>query len=129
MRANYVIAAYNDMTAVPVPGGNAMLIGVMAFIPRGQPVAAGHTLLDVGYGQVEGGAWYLVRWPDGRYELHQVTGALPRNLVAVRSIRISPFPGDGGALYFAGFDANKAPAHDTAWIARTSLAATLQGAP
>jgi len=36
----------------------------------------------------------------------------------VRTIAASPFPDDQGAFYFAGYDANKAPAHNTAWIAR-----------
>jgi hypothetical protein len=46
-------------------------------------------------------------------------------LVATRSIASSPFPNEGGTLYFAGYDANKAPAHNTAWIFRASLAAAL----
>jgi hypothetical protein len=119
MPVGYVIAAYNDMTPAQLPdAGDVLLIGVMAFIPPAARVAEGHRLVDVGYGQVEGGAWYLVRRPGGRYDLRKVglPDAMP--LVAVRSIRVSPFAGEGAALYFAGFDANKAPAHDTAWIAR-----------
>jgi hypothetical protein len=127
MRVNYTIAAYNDMTAVRVPGrGEALLLGLMAFIPRNVPIAAGHSVLDVGYGQVESGAWYLVRWPGGRYDLHRVAGAFGQPLGAVRAIRISPFPGDGDSIYFAGYDAAKAPAHNTAWIARATLAAALR---
>ena len=45
--------------------------------------------------------------------------------MATRSIRASPFPGDGDAVYFAGYDANKAPAHNTAWIARATLSGAL----
>jgi hypothetical protein len=48
--------------------------------------------------------------------------------VAVRSIRVSPFPPDADAVYFAGYDANKAPAHDTAWIYRSTTAAAIMGA-
>jgi hypothetical protein len=125
MRPNYVIAAYNDMTQIRSPGGDAcLLIGLMAFVPRNEPVAPGHGLVDVGYGQVEAGAWYLVRWPNGRYDLHQVTLAHQQSsLVATRTIRPSPLPGDNGTVYFGGYDANKAPAHDTAWIARAALPA------
>jgi len=47
-------------------------------------------------------------------------------LVATRSIRVSPFPSDTGTLYFAGYDANKAPAHNTAWIFRASFATALE---
>ena len=126
MRPGYVIAAYNDMARVRTPGhDDALLIGFMAFIPRKVSIAAGHGVVDVGYGQAESGAWYLVRWPDGHYDLHQVTAAFGHPLVATRSICASPFPGDGDAVYFAGYDANKAPAHNTAWIARAVLPAAL----
>jgi hypothetical protein len=131
MRVNYTIAAYNDMTPVHEPpghehgSGDALVLGLMAFIPRNQPVPAGHRVVDVGYGQVERDAWYLVRWPDGHYDLHRVAADVAHPLVATRSICASPFPGDGDAVYFAGYDANKAPAHNTAWIARAALSAAL----
>jgi hypothetical protein len=126
MRVNYIIAAYNDMTTAALPGrGNAILFGLEAFVPRTQSIPAGHRVVDVGYGQVEGGAWYLVRWPDRRYSLRQIAARFPHPLVSTRSICRSPFPGDSDAIYFAGYDANKAPAHNTAWIVRTTLAAAL----
>lgn len=126
MRVNYIIAAYNDMTTVAVAGrANAMLLGLEAFVPRPASVPPGHSLVDVGYGQVESGAWYLVRWPDRRYSLHQIAAPFPHPLVSTRSICRSPFPGDSDAIYFAGYDANKAPAHNTAWIVRTTVAAAL----
>lgn len=129
MRASYVIPAYNDMTAVHDPAGDALLIGLMAFVPRNEAATPGHSLVEVGYGQVEGGAWYLVRWPSGRYDLHKVTAASGQPLVATRAIRASPFPGDGDTIYFAGYDANKVPAHNTAWIARAPAATALRKAP
>jgi hypothetical protein len=126
MRPGYVIAAYNDMAPVRTSDrGNALLIGLMAFIPRSVPIAAEHGVVDVGYGRAESGAWYLVRWPDGHNDLHQVTAGFGHPLVATRSIRTSPFSGDGDAVYFAGYDANKAPAHNTAWIARAVLSTAL----
>ena len=113
----YVIAAYNDMTPVAVPGrGEALLIGLMAFVPRTATVPPEHAVVDVGYGQVEAGAWFVVRWPDATYELHRVTTGFAHSRVAVRTIAASPFPGGGGTVYLGGFDANKAAAHDTAWI-------------
>jgi hypothetical protein len=118
-RVGYTIAAYNDMTKI----GDAILFGVMSFIPRTTAIAAGHAVVDVDYGQVESGAWYLVRWPGGRYEPRQVAVAAPRPLVATRAICASPFA--DGAIYFAGYDANKAPAHDTAWIAHASTSVAL----
>ena len=125
MRVGYAIAAYNDMTRA----GKSLLLGLMAFIPRSTPISAGHSVVDVGYSQVESGAWYLVRWPGGRYDLHRVVANFAQPLVATRTIRVSPFAGEGETIYFAGYDANKAPAHNTAWIARATLAAALGGSP
>jgi len=113
----------NGAASFPTP--SAAGIGRRDGCARTASVPAGHSLVDVGYGQLESGAWYLVRWPDRRYSLHQIAAAFPHPLVSTRSICRSPFPGDGGAIYFAGYDANKAPAHNTAWIVRTSLAAAL----
>ncbi len=127
MRVGYVIAAYNDMTKIPDPkGGDLVLFGLEAFIPPGTSPALGHSFVDVGYGRVESGAWYVVRHSDGRYELHQITASLPEKshgLVATRTIAASPFPEDRGAIYFGGYDANKAPTHNSAWIIRASAAA------
>jgi len=100
----------------------------MAFVPRNAPIPPGHSVVDVGYGQVESGGWYLVRRPDARYELHRVAAAFTQKLVAVRTIRASPFPGDD-SIYFGGYDANKAAAHNTAWVARATLGAALRASP
>ena len=125
MPVSYTIAAYNDMTRV----GDRVLIGLMAFVPRNSPLPPGHGVVDVGYGQVESGAWYLIRGADAHYDLRQIVAASAYPLVATRAIRVSPVPGDGDAIYFAGYDANKAPAHNTAWIARASLAGALNASP
>jgi hypothetical protein len=126
MRPAYVIAAYNDMTRVHDPvRGDALLIGLMAFIPRTTPIAAGHGVVDAGYGQADSGAWYLVRWPDGRYDLHQVVASTGHPLLGTRSMIASPFPGEQSAVYFAGYDAIKAPAHNTAWIVRAPMSVVL----
>ena len=125
------IAAYNDMTTLSDARlGDVVLIGLEAFIPPGSPKPAGHTILDVVNG-LEGGAWYLVRHGDGRYDVHQVDAVLPRigrALVATRAIQVSPFPNDD-ALYFAGYDANGTAAHDTAWIVRATPGAARHGQP
>jgi hypothetical protein len=123
MRASYVIAAYNDMTKIRDPdGGEALLIGLEAFVPSSAPVAAGHNVVNVGYGRLEAGGWYLVRRAPGRYDLRQVMAPSDKPLVATRSIRVSPFARGDDAVYFAGYDANKVPAHDTAWIFRSTVA-------
>lgn len=123
IRATYTMAAYNDMASV----AGRLLIGLCAFVPRDVQPPAGHAIVDVGYGHVEAGAWYLIRSPDGSYALRQITAPFPQAPVSVRSIRASPFAGDA-AVYFAGFDANKAPVHNTAWVASASLATALGAA-
>jgi hypothetical protein len=119
-RVSYVIAAYNDM--VPLPNHD-LLLGLEAFIPPGAARPPGHTVLDVVHG-LEGGGWFLLRHPNGSYELHKVTAQFPvigDNLVSVRAAVASPFPAEPGAFYLGGYDANGTPAHNTGWIARGSV--------
>jgi hypothetical protein len=123
-RVSYVIAAYNDMTRVPRGfADDELAIGLEAFIPPGAPRPPNHTILPVING-LEGGAWFLIRRPGGLYELHQVAANFPKigqNLVAARTIVVSPFPDEPDTLYVGGYDANDTPAHDTAWIARAQF--------
>jgi hypothetical protein len=125
MPVDYVIAGYNDMAKV----GGSVLLGLEAFVPRNAAIPDGHSIVNVGYGQLESGGWYLVRRPDGHYDLHRIAAAFAQPLVATRTIRASPFAGDADGIYFGGYDANKAPAHNTAWVARASLAAALRASP
>ncbi len=101
------------------------MIGLEAFIPPRAPIAAGHSVVDVGYGRVEAGGWYLKRHPTGDYDLRQIATAPGRALVAIRAIRVSPFAQESHAIYFAGYDANKAPAHNTGWIYRSTSEAAI----
>ena len=120
-RVSYVIGAYNDMPRIAMPGGgDGLLIGLEAFIPPAAPRPPGHKVLDVNHG-LEAGAWFLIRRPGGRYDLHEVpSGSAPTgsDLVAVRVAHASPFPGQAATTYLGGYDANDSPAHDTAWIAQ-----------
>jgi hypothetical protein len=59
--------------------------------------------------------------------LHQVAADFGHPLVATRAMLASPFAGDA-TIYFGGYDANKAPAHNTAWVARATVAAALGAA-
>ncbi len=121
-KVSFVIAAYNDMA----PVGGALLLGMEAFIPPRAPRPPGHTVLDVVHG-LEAGAWYLIRDEAGQYRLRQIEVDFPRigrSLVAVRAILASPFPGDN-AVYFAGYDANYTPIHNSAWIARATTPVAL----
>ncbi len=112
----YGIAAYNNMT--PYPGrANAqapsLLIGFEAALPQ-QPAGR--------FKKFELGAHFLVRHPDGRYDLRDVIDQSLRPspvLLSVRALTASPFPEDpAGTLYAGGFDANSVPVHNTAWIYR-----------
>jgi hypothetical protein len=127
MPVSYVIAAYSDMARIRDPaGGEALLIGIEAFIPPRASITAGHRLVDVGYGRLEAGGWYLMRRVNGHYDLRQLPKSPGSSLVSVRAIRGSPFA-QTGCVYFAGYDANKMSAHNTAWIIRGPEAAAISG--
>lgn len=122
-RTSYVITAYNDMTPVPSADGVALLIGIEAFFHADAPVPPGHARVD----GLDGGGWYFLRHPDGRYDLHRLGATQPVTglpLVATRAIAASPFGDD--QIYFAGYDANKRPARNTAWILRVAREWTLR---
>jgi hypothetical protein len=121
-KVGYAIAAYNDMAVVAGPRGEAaVLIGIEAFLPASSPVPAGHVRAD----GLDGGGWYFVRQGERRYDLRKIGSGQPLTgtpLVATRAIASSPFPSDADTIYFAGFDANKRAAHNTAWIFRAGKA-------
>jgi len=111
----YMIGAYNDMTDI----NGDVYIGFESFVPLAG-VAPGHTLYYVGGGvkYLDSQAWYLVRDRSGAYHLYGLPLMTPyRAMVSVRDIRVSPF-GDNN-IYFAGFDANIYPAHNSSWIVVT----------
>jgi hypothetical protein len=72
-----------------------------------------------------GNGRYCVRHAKGAditYEVAEITDPREPQLVATRVIAVSPFPEDQGkALYFAGYDCNGVPSHNTAWIYRGTL--------
>ena len=83
---------------------------------------------------MRGSAWYLVRHADGSYRHERVFDPAnprpnpPRGLVATRTIEVSPFPEDGGRVfYFGGYDCADVESHNTAWIYRSEIAATDKG--
>ncbi|MGO8800684.1 MAG: hypothetical protein ACLQE9_13695 [Roseiarcus sp.] len=126
MEVGYTIAAYNDMAKVrDSRGQDLLLIGVEANIRGESPIAAGHSVVQGNRGQHESGAWYLIRHADGRYDVRQVPSSRGQAMLSTRTIVASPFPNDGDAIYFGGYDANKMPSHNTAWVVRASLAAAL----
>ena len=72
-----------------------------------------------------GNGRYCIRHAKGAditYEVAEITDPREPQLVATRTIAVSPFPEDQGqALYFAGYDCNGVPSHNTAWIYRGEL--------
>ncbi|HWM95358.1 MAG TPA: hypothetical protein VN493_31685 [Thermoanaerobaculia bacterium] len=117
-KPSWVTAPHNDLTPVidPATGRTIHLIGsAFSFAP-----------ISGEYPKTEWdrGAWYLVRHEGGRYEIRKiVTGTDDPELIATRSIVVSPF-GDG-TLYFAGYNPNGAPAHNTGWIFAAPLETAL----
>ena len=126
MDVGYAIAAYNNMTEVhDAHGEDLFLIGLEAFIPRYSQVAAGHQVFNIGRGRLEGNAWYLIRSPDGKYDLRRIPARPGQAMVSTRSIVVSPFPTEPDAVFFAGFDTNRTRVHNTAWIVRATLEAAI----
>src|SRR5208282_4508518 len=109
------------------PDGRWRVDHLEAFIPRYSPVAAGHRMFSIGRGRLEGNAWYLIRSPEGNYDLRRIPARPGQAMVSTRSIAVSPFPTDPDAVYFAGFDANRTRVHNTAWIVRATLATAIGG--
>jgi hypothetical protein len=121
MDVGYIIAAYNNMAKVrDSKGEDLLLIGLEAFIPPATPLAEGHRVANAGKGRLEGDAWYLIRHSTGSYDLRRVPPRPSQPMVSTRAILAS-----GDSVYFAGFDANKAPAHDTAWIFQSTVEAAI----
>jgi len=120
MNVGYIIAAYNNMT--PVHGD--LLIGLEAFIPPNSPLAPGHRVVSAGpgRGRLEADAWYLIRHPNGTYDLRRVPSRSGEPMVSTRSIVAS-----GNAVYFAGYDANYAQAHGTGWIVQSPINGSVHG--
>ena len=74
-----------------------------------------------------GNGRYVIRHAKGAdltFEVAEITDPREPQLVATRTIAVSPFPEDQGrVLYFGGYDCNSVPAHNTAWIYRGTLEA------
>lgn len=67
-------------------------------------------------------AFYFIRRVNHgiiTFEAKEITDPRKLNLVSVRTIVVSPFAEDHGrAFYLGGYDCNKIPSHNTAWIYR-----------
>ncbi len=115
----YMIAAYNNMTSV----NGQLLIGFESCLPPSSIIPPGHTTYNITTGskteRLAYNGWYLSRIPSGAYSIHLLPN-YTKAMVSTRTIAVSPF--SENEAYFGGFDANGAPIHNTAWIARNSPA-------
>lgn len=119
-RPTYAIVAYNDVLALrdPATGKQVHLIGISATYAA---LKDEHPMTEW-----ETRGWYLIRRDEGRYELRQIldpaASSMP-DLVGTRTIALSP-SGDG-IVYFGGYDPNRNPSHNTAWIFAAPLSTVL----
>jgi hypothetical protein len=108
----YGIVAYNNMTKFPDPAtGPNLLIGLEAATPQASNAFGGRHNPN---------AYYLVRDSSAGYLLREIRDSQinPKpQLVSVRTLTLSPFQSDPpGTVYAGGFDCNRIPVHNTAWL-------------
>ncbi|MCX7008352.1 MAG: hypothetical protein NTY53_14075 [Kiritimatiellaeota bacterium] len=136
MKVTGALSAYNELMPYVLPGtGEA--IGLFGF-ECSHPAAVfnAHPNLTArrqmsernkaggaatGAGRAGNGR-YVIRHAKGAdltFEVAEITDPREPQLVATRTIAVSPFPEDHGrVLYIAGYDCNSVPSHNTAWIYR-----------
>lgn len=131
LKVTFVLSAYNDLMPYDMPGTGERqwLFGFECCHPPA--VFNAHPDLKA-RAQIKeklcfaGNARYCIRRVQGAsisYELAEITDPREPQLVATRTIAVSPFPEDQGkAFYFGGYDCNGVPSHNTAWIYRGTLA-------
>ena len=127
-----VLAAYNRFMPYTIPqtGETVWLFGFESSYPRSYinadppPEVRLFVREDLKW-YFAAEARYFIRHANGEdisYEVAEVVDPGKPTLVAVRTIAVSPFPGDRGqVLYFGGFDCNSQPCSNTAWIYRGEL--------
>ena len=129
MRVPFVLAAYNDFVPYALPGSKetVWLVGFECTFPRAviesRPSPKPRVFFVEGkhmYFAAE--ARYFIRHASRgsiHYEVAEVADSRKPTFVSVRAIAVSPFASDRGqALYFAGFDCNYQPSHNTGWVYR-----------
>ena len=142
LKVTGALCAYNDLMPYGMPGtGEALwLFGFQCSHPAAvfnahpnlkarrqmsERTKAGEPATGAGRA---GNGRHVIRHAKGAdlsFEVAEITDPREPQLVATRTIVVSPFPEDQGrALYFAGYDCNSTPAHNTAWIYRGELPRT-----
>jgi len=113
-RTTYAIVAYNDMTEYDDDARTCprFLIGLEAITPQ--------AYVTFGTQRYNTHAYYLLRNCDASYALRQIRDFRIEpepTMVAVRTFALSPFQADPpGTVYAGGYDANRNPVHNTAWL-------------
>jgi len=126
------LSAYNDLMPYVMPGtGETLWLfgfecshpgAVLNSHPR---IKARVQMKDPPRTRFTGNGRYCIRHAKGAnitYEVAEITDPREPQLVAPRTITVSPFPEDRGkALYFGGYDCNGVPSHNTAWIYKGTI--------
>lgn len=127
-----VLSAYNDLLPFVMPGTGEKLWlfgfecshppAVLNSHPR---IKARIQVANPPKTRFTANGRYCIRHAQGAditYEVAEILDPREPQLVATRTIAVSPFPEDQGkALYFGGYDCNSVPSHNTAWIYRGEL--------
>jgi hypothetical protein len=129
IRVPFVLAAYDDFLPYPVPGSKetVWLVGFECTFPpaviESSPSPKPRVFfVEEKHMYFAAEARYFIRHASRgsiHYEVAEVADSKKPTLVSVRAIAVSPFASDRGrALYFAGYDCNYQPSHNTGWIYR-----------
>jgi hypothetical protein len=129
IRVSFVLAAYNDFVPYLLPGSKetVWLVGFECTFPpaviESSPSPKPRVFfVEEKHMYFAAEARYFIRHASRgniHYEVAEVADSKKPTLVSVRAIAVSPFAGDRGeALYFAGFDCNYQPSHNTGWVYR-----------
>jgi len=130
VEVNFALCAYNELLPYVLPDtGEALwLFGFGCAHPAA--VLNAHPSIKARAqttksGGLAGNGRYCIRHTKGAdltFEVAEITDPCAPQLIATRSIVVSPFPADQGrVLYFAGYDCNSVLSHNTAWIYRAEL--------
>jgi hypothetical protein len=132
VKTTFALSAYNELMSFTMPGTGEKL-GIFGFacshpaaVVNSHPsIKARAQMKENAQVLASGNGRYVIRHAKGAdltYEVAEITDPREPQLVATRSIVVSPFPEDQSrVLYFAGYDCNSVPSHNTAWIYRGEL--------
>ena len=137
VKVTFALCAYNELLPYVMPGTGEKLwiFGFACSHPTAvldshPSIKARAQMKENARSCPSGNGRYCIRHAQGAdltFEVAEITDPREPQLVATRTIVVSPFPEDQGrALYFAGYDCNSVPSHNTAWIYRGELPRTTQ---